>query len=206
MSRFIVIFLSSILVLSFGSCTKDNFIETGLSKGRFDGNMLEYMHSNPYDWDSTIILIKHAGLVSLFEGKDYPMITFFGPTNHSIRLWMIQNGITNLQEVDPEDCKQMLLRHVVVGKYMRDDIPRGKGAVDGGVVGTGGITYTAIGGNKIWAYTFRDQYNGVADIGAVTIKISSVDQYRKFDIASSTIEPDNGVVHSLHYNFVFGQM
>lgn len=32
------------------SCTKDNYIDTGISKNRFDGNMLEYMESHSYDW------------------------------------------------------------------------------------------------------------------------------------------------------------
>ena len=52
------------------SCTKDNYIDTGISKNRFDGNMLEYMESHSYDWDSTVVMIRHAGadMVTLFEG------------------------------------------------------------------------------------------------------------------------------------------
>ena len=48
-----ILFLSSLLYVG---CTKDNYIDTGISKGRFHGNLMQYMASNSYDWDSTILL------------------------------------------------------------------------------------------------------------------------------------------------------
>jgi len=80
-----------VCVLSFVRCTKENFIKSGLCNGRFDGSLLEYMEASghSYDWDSTALMVRHAGeeMIRLFEGQDpdYPEITFFGPTNHSIR-------------------------------------------------------------------------------------------------------------------------
>ena len=60
------------VLLLLASCTKDNFINTGVSNGRFDGNILEYMSAHSYDWDSTLVMIYHAGvdMVKLFEGND----------------------------------------------------------------------------------------------------------------------------------------
>ena len=86
----------SVVVLFLFSCnTKYNIIDTGLANGKFAGNMYEYLQSNHYDWDSTVLMIKKADLVDLFEGKraGYEKITFFGPTNHSIRKYMLDNGI-----------------------------------------------------------------------------------------------------------------
>ena len=62
-------FLGSLLHVG---CTKDNYIDTGISNGRYHGNLMQYMASNSYDWDSTILLVRHAGeeMVRLFEGKD----------------------------------------------------------------------------------------------------------------------------------------
>ena len=62
-------FLGSLLHVG---CTKDNYIDTGISNGRYHGNLMQYMGSNSYDWDSTILLVRHAGddIVRLFEGKD----------------------------------------------------------------------------------------------------------------------------------------
>ena len=35
--------------LLFTACTKDNFIHTGTSKGRFEGSLMEYMEAHPYE-------------------------------------------------------------------------------------------------------------------------------------------------------------
>ncbi len=192
-------------MLIFGACTKNGFIKTGLSNGRFDGNMMEYFKAHSYDWDSTVLLIEKAGLVDLFEGKEDKEITFFGPTNHSIRKWMLATDIEAIAELDTDFCRETLLRYVVVGKFMRDDIPKGKQATSG-VYGDGGITLTAKKGNKIWAFTFVDSYNGVEGMGATRLYITSVAKEKKIDVASTNIESDNGVVHSLHYNHQFGDM
>ena len=89
---FIIAFGTSVLT----SCTKNNFIRSGISIGRFDGSLLEYMEhpGHSYDWDSTALMVRQAGeeMVRLFEGQDpnHPEITFFGPTNHSIRRYMLE--------------------------------------------------------------------------------------------------------------------
>ncbi len=192
-------------MLMFSACTKNGFIKTGLSDGRFDGNMMEYFKAHSYDWDSTVLLIEKAELVDLFEGKEDKEITFFGPTNHSIRKWMLATGVEAISELEADFCRETLLRYVIVGKFMRNDIPEGRQATSG-VYGDGGITLTTKKGNKIWAFTFVDSYNGVEGMGATRLYITSVDKEKKIDIASTNIESDNGVVHSLHYNHQFGDM
>lgn len=201
--------LTGLLILFFGSCSKHNFIKTGVSNGKFDGNMMEYMKApgHSYDWDSTVLLVERAGLVDLFEGKTYEAITFFGPTNHSIRRWMIRKGYTRVQEIDAEVCRDILLRHVIVGKYMREEVPKGKASVVAtNPIGEGGQVFTTLGGNRIWAYTFRDAWNKVPETGAISLYMTSVDKNKKISIASTDIEPNNGVVHSLHYNFTLEEM
>lgn len=39
-------FLGSLLHVG---CTKDNYIDTGISNGRYHGNLMQYMGSNSYD-------------------------------------------------------------------------------------------------------------------------------------------------------------
>ena len=80
-----------VLLCGLGACTKNNFIDTGICNGRFDGSLLEYLEApaNSYNWDSTALMGYRAGddVVRLFEGQDpdHPEITFVGITNHSIR-------------------------------------------------------------------------------------------------------------------------
>ena len=186
------------------SCTKDGFMKTGISIGRFDGSMLEYMQANHYDWDSTVVVIKHAGLESLFDGDEE--ITFFGPTNFSILRYMYRNGIEHIQDMDVDFCRNTILRHVMKGKMMRVEFKEGKAAEGAEAIGEGGDTYTMMGGNRIWAYTFKSDYQGVAGMGPLLLYITSLDAHRTINIASGDIEPDNGVVHSLGYDFTLGEM
>lgn len=186
------------------SCTKNEFQKTGISNGRFDGTMLEYMKAHSYDWDSTVIMIEHAGLEDLFNGNE--KITFFGPTNFSILRYMLENDIERVRDMDADFCRNTLLRHVLKGKMMRTDFKHGVKSSKGELIGEGGDTYTLMGGNEIWAYTFKDEYNGVKEMGPLLLYISSIDTHKRIEIASGDIEPDNGVVHSLAYNFTLGEM
>lgn len=195
--------LGVILLVAMASCTKDGFTKTGISNGRFDGNMLEYMRAHSYDWDSTVLMVEHAGLQSIFEGDE--KITFFGPTNHSIRRYMLQNGIERVSDMDAEFCRKTLLRHVLKGKIMREEFPRGK-YIQGKIVGEGGDIYTMMDGNEIWAFTRKGEYNDVAEMGATLLYVTSKEAAKRITIASCDIEPDNGVVHSLGYDFTLGEM
>ena len=152
-------------------------------------------------------MIERAGLVDLFSGKDsaYPEITFLGPTNHSIRRWMLDNRFSSLQEVTPEQCRELLLRHVIKGKYMRNDIPRGT-QLSNQQQGEGGLVFKSIGGANLWLYTFQEAYSDIPGTGPVYIYMFSLDYSRNINIVSADIEPDNGVVHSLGYDFKLGQL
>lgn len=192
----------------FYACTKDNFVYTGISNGRHEGkNMLEYMETDSYDWDSTLLMIRHAGaeIVQLFEGKDaaHPEITFFGITNHSIRRYMLENGIKRVTDFDPAWCRDILLRHVVDGKLYRRKIPEGKtGAY--GTVGEGGMTLTSLAGTEIWAYTTIEETSGIKENAARHIFINFTNVNVQVAIASGDIEPDNCIVHALEYGFTLG--
>ena len=92
------------MMLALGSCTKWNYHDGGLSYGIHDCSMWEYLHTQPYDWDSTIIMIEHAGLKELFEGQgEHEQITFFGVTNLSILNYMLQNEYKKVTDIPVEE-------------------------------------------------------------------------------------------------------
>lgn len=200
------------LVLGFYGCTKDNFIETGISNGRFHGSLLEYLEKDDYlshyNWDSTALLVRQAGpaMIRLFEGKDpaYPEITFLGPTNHSIRRYMLEKKIKSIRSMDPELCQRLLLPLIVKGKFYRKDILDAKLGVNGEVI-SGGNYYRALGGNTLVMYAFTEQVEGVSDIGHRGLSVYSSDAALTREIASADIEPDNCVVHSLSYAYTLGE-
>ena len=199
------ILLAISIVLTIVSCTTDyNMNNTGLANGKFD-----YFHSDSYNWDSLIIMIDRAGLQDLFNGEveGYEEITFWGPTNNSIRRWMLEGGTgvpKRLKDLSPEECRKYVMAHVVKGKTMLNDIPRG--TINMGSVSGGMTMYGEDNKNEMWVYTEQLPYNGVIDVGAVIIKIRSMRTLVDIDIASCNIEPTTGVVHSLHPNYTLGEL
>ena len=146
-----------LVLLSLFSCeTKYNYIDSGLANGRFDGTMYDYLHSNSYDWDSTLLLVERAGLEDLFQGKQvgYEKITFFGPTNLSILRWMIEQGYNAIREIPEATCRELILRHVVAGIHWRDDIPRGE-QILGETQGKGGKFSPVLSGQNSGYTRFR---------------------------------------------------
>ena len=204
------ILLAISIVLTIVSCTTDyNMNNTGLANGKFDGTMYDYFHSDSYNWDSLIIMIDRAGLQDLFNGEveGYEEITFWGPTNNSIRRWMLEGGTEvpkRLKDLSPEECRKYVMAHVVKGKTMLNDIPRG--TINMGSVSGGMTMYGEDNKNEMWVYTEQLPYNGVIDVGAVIIKIRSMRTLVDIDIASCNIEPTTGVVHSLHPNYTLGEL
>lgn len=195
-----------IAILSISCSTEDNYIDTGISNGKHDCSIYEYLHSNSYNWDSTVLVIERAGLVDIFEGKDsrYPQITFFGPTNHSITRFMLQNNYKKVSEIPTDICKELILKHVVNGKFMKKDIEFGFRNIDGDI--EGGTHFTCIGNNILHAYKLRESWGGVDNSGAIRLFLISETAMTKVPMASPDIEPNNGVVHALNYTYTFGEI
>lgn len=199
-----------IIILTFIGCqTKYNIIDTGLANGKFDGNMYEYLKSDSYNWDSIRLIIERAELVDLFEGhrEGYEQITFFGPVNHSIRRWMIENDYNKVSKIPLKVCREMVMRHIVKNKrLMLDDIPIGTHG-NGSEKGTGGMDLTGEIGNAFWIYAFRGSYENVPGIGALEVYILSLtgDKLR-IDVATTNLEMNNGTVMALNGTYTFGTL
>ncbi len=208
------IFFIAILASLFSSCSKDNFIDTGKANTKYNGTILTYLKGDKFNWDLTVEMINRAGLNNLFDGKDaaHPVITFVGPTKFSILRYMLQNGYDKVTDIPVDDCKDFILRHVIDGKKLKADIPKGRATLlDDTVVPSvfdrsGGVLLTSIQGTKIFLYTFTQSFAGVANAGPTYLYLESENANVKQDIASADIEPTNGVVHSLHYNYTLGDL
>lgn len=202
----IIQIVSVISFVLLASCTKWEYIDGGLANDKVQGPMLEYFRGDPYNWSYIDTMITRAGLEELFMGDDpeYQDFTFFGPTNHSIRKWIFDNEIGSVMNISVQDCRKYLIGHILKKRIMRDDIPRGlysATAID--EVGEGGETYTLAGGHELWLHTFRGAYEDVPDVGAVEIRVLFVEKRVMTMVASSNIRCENGVVHSLSYQYKF---
>lgn len=200
------VFLFLILAISaMISCNTDyNYIDSGTCNGVHDCTMWEYLQGDPYNWDSTCVMIEHAGLVDLFKGEEeHKELMFFGPTSHSIRYFLYEYGYERISDLPSDWCKETILRHVVDTVLLRDEVPTGENYATLEGRRSGGIELTALGGNKIWLYTEHSSYEGVANAGPVILHLMSLDNQSNIPIASTNIQTTTGVVHSLHYSYYF---
>lgn len=207
-----------ILMIVLGSsCTKYNYIDGGLANGVHDCTMWEYFHTDSYDWDSTIVMIEHAGLRSLFDGTgEYKEITFFGLTNHSIRAYMLDNN-KDLEENDPDYlhrvtdipsdlCKDILEKLVAPKRIMLKDVARGQrvALAANNYRETDGMEIPCVRGS-LFAWTVRSSWQYVEDVGAITLNIASHNVVGGTNelVASTDIQTTNGIVQALSYDFDF---
>lgn len=208
-----------LVVLGFCSCTNYHYHDGGLANGKFEGSLWEYLHSRSYDWDSTVIMIEHAGMKDYFDGTLYGEVTFFGVTNQSIARYILDHDSdtavirkgeqwNEVRGMDAAECAHMLKQLIIPNqRMMMEDFPRGRW--DQAIGENNSIYYIATGGKeiecvegKLFCWTYQDDYNQVPEKGAVHLHFIPVGQvYAGEQIASSNIETDNGVVHSLSYDF-----
>ena len=199
-----------VMVLCFCSCTKYNYINGGTANGIHDCTMWEYFHTNSYDWDSTVVMIEHAGLKSLFDGTgEYKQITFFGLTSNSILRYMLENNYERVTDIPVGKCQDIIQKLVAPKRIMLNDVPRGNriqsgGGIESAFVEYDGMVFDCIRGS-LFLWTQRMAYNDIEDTGEIALYIASRNQdgTRNERVASTDIQTTNGVVHSLNYDFRF---
>ena len=199
-----------VMVLCFCSCTKYNYINGGTANGIHDCTMWEYFHTNSYDWDSTVVMIEHAGLKSLFDGTgEYKQITFFGLTSNSILRYMLENNYERVTDIPVGKCQDIIQKLVAPKRIMLNDVPRGNRIQSGGGIESAFVEYDGLVFDCIRAslflWTQRMAYNDIEDTGEIALYIASRNQdgTRNERVASTDIQTTNGVVHSLNYDFRF---
>lgn len=128
--------------LALGSCTKWNYHDGGVAYGVHDCSMWDYFKKQPRDWDSTRVMIQHAGLQDLFEGKgEYGQITFLAPSNLAIMTYMFNNNFRRVNEIPATECRRLLEKLIIPQRILTSDVPRGSRSEATGEK-TGGKTYT----------------------------------------------------------------
>lgn len=134
-----------VMVLCLCSCTKYNYINGGTANGIHDCTMWEYFHTNSYDWDSTVVMIEHAGLKSLFDGTgEYKQITFFGLTSNSILRYMLENNYERVTDIPVGKCQDIIQKLVAPKRIMLNDVPRGNRIQSGGGIESAFVEYDGL--------------------------------------------------------------
>lgn len=184
------------IVLSFFMFTgcEKNFIEGELPEPVFKGSMWDYFNSRPKAWGLTCQLITRAGLVDLIQGKDpeYPQITFFAPTEIGLYIYLYEHGYESIDDIPQKDCKQLILSYIIPERRMREECSfEEKGTL------TGGTEKYTLNDLKLRIYQVKGAFQGMEDIGPTTLGIHFKDLGFIYNVASSDLQTDNGIVHAL---------
>lgn len=184
------------------ACT-NNFIDTGVSNGKHDCSMYDYFLTNSYDWDSTRLIIERGGLKYMFDGTDeaFSHMTFFGPTNHSVRRWMLERGYERVADIPVDTCAVYIERYV----YQDDRLMRADFEFEVKGTSEGGTYLTKLDGGEIRVFRRTTDWNGIADAGPEELYVHTFNFGANVMVASADIETLTGVVHSLCYTHRFGE-
>lgn len=194
----------------FAACeTQQEVWNTGISSPYHDCSIMEYLRQDDYNWELTVALIERADLTDLFEGQvdTMPEITFWAFPSYSVLRHLYDNGMESVDEMSVEDCRAIVLKHVTKGKVLKKDIAlRDRDYYIFDAEQTGGTDLTTVGGSVLRAYIDKEEYSGVPESGAEILYLYSFSAQTMVPLASPDIQPLNGVVHALNYNYVLGNI
>ena len=209
------------LIVIISGCQKDEYyVDGGLANPLFDGSLIEYLESKPVEFDSLVQVIRIAGLEETFQNEEF---TFFAPHDGSIKslIGALDRGglnrrlynegkdtVMTLSDIDPIIWRKYLERHMFRGKNRLMDYPQidfNQQTIYPGQtyysfnnsVSNIGVVYHDAGGIRYMGY--RQLH--ISFIPDVSNPNSS---WRTVRVASSDIEPKNGILHVLHVSGELG--
>lgn len=206
------------ICVTLGACnTKQDVIDGGISSPYYDGNIMQYLRSNEEQWSYTVQMIERADLTELFEGRvdTAREITFFAPPSFSVHRYLMDlkykapegERYESIDELPEDLCRELILKHVVIGKHLKEDM--GFRNMDYDIHSPdqdGGTRLRTIGGCSLIGYREKSAYQGIPDAGPVHMFLYSVTAGRQIPLATPDIQPVNGVIHALNYGYDFGKI
>ncbi len=206
------------MITLFSSCSKDEYyVDGGKANPVFNGTVLQYLQSNP-KFDTIAQIVKIAGMEDVFNNEE---ITFFAPTDEVVRRTI---GLVNsrlpyvsgklnqqlfdnnkdtikvLSDVPAAIWRRYLMRYMLKGKFLAKDFPQ----LDYGLrqLFPGGY-YFGYNGDLSNIGVVYNTANNVKYTGYRQLTISNVPDpsvptnYTPGVVATSDVQPKNGVVHVL---------
>jgi uncharacterized surface protein with fasciclin (FAS1) repeats len=209
--------ITSLLVLTvllFNACKKDYYVDGGLAEAHYNGSIYDYLKNTPYWFDTITYIIDRAGMKDMLSNDS---VTFFSPTDDAVKVVMndlndyryysVEDSV-HLEDIDPEVWRYFLSMYVLKGKYLAKQFAR----VDPvNIYAYPGINYVMDNGYVLNIGLIYENYNNVEAVGARIIRLTDITyDPQNFQnnpstvIATSDIQPTNGVLHVLNNNHVFG--
>lgn len=210
-----LLLLAGMLFLLLSACKKDDYYKDGgLADPFYKGSIYDYLKNNPYLFDTVAYVIERAGLKETLQNDS---VTFFSPTDDAIkgamddlnsyRYYNVEDSV-HLEDIDPAVWKRFLGMYIIKGKYLAKDFAR----VDPvNVYAYPGINYVMSTGYILNIGLVYQNYNGVEAVGARIIRVADItydpSNYANNPsvlVATSDIQPVNGVLHVMNIKHILG--
>lgn len=206
------IFFIGLLLLTISSCKRDEYyLDGGRANPVFEGNILQYLESDA-KFDTIAQIVKLAGMEEVFTNEN---ITFFCPTDEVVRrtIGQLNTGglntflfalgkdtIKTLADIQPEIWQKYLSRYVFKGSYLLKDYPQ----IDFDLKPIyPGAFYYSYNNDLANIGVVYNSANGVQYVGYRQLSFSYLpdpsdpDNFIPAAVATSDVQPANGVVHVL---------
>lgn len=228
------VFMIAILLYGMGACKKDEYYKDGgLAQARFEGSIMAYLDSKPREFDSIAEIIRLAGLEEDFKTKEFTFFAprdenikrLIGLSRGNIfqqginsRLYSLgRDTIRTLADVDSSIWRKYLLRYMFNGKRKLMDFPqidfdllnvyKGQNYTSfANTVSNIGVIYNDAINDEDKNNVTRLKYMGYRQLHISYIPdVSRPTNWIACPVASSDIQPNNGVVHVIdHTKAEFG--
>ena len=207
----------------------DYYTDGGLAQAKFDGPIMAYLDAKPREFDSIAKIIRLAGLEEDFKTKEFTFFAprdenikrLIGlargnsqeaASGVNLQLYLLgRDTIKTLADVDSTIWRKYVLRHMFNGKRKLMDYPqidfdllnvyKGQNYTSlGNTVSNIGVVYNDAINDSDKNNITRLKYMGYRQLFISYIPdISRPGEWISCPIASSDIQPDNGVVHVIDY-------
>lgn len=218
--------LACVLLLTTACSKDDYYVDGGLADPIFEGSILQYLESKPVQFDTIVQIIRLGGLEERFQSDEF---TFFAPSDEDIkdligaldrggvnrRLYNLgRDTIVTLADVDSVIWRKYLERYMFRGKNKLMDYPQ----IDFDLLNiySGQNYYSYSGQVSNIGVVYHDavsdgEESSIKYMGYRQLHISYIPDiafptsWITIRVASSDIQPNNGIVHVLDYtNGEFG--
>lgn len=207
-------FLICVLLLA-SACKKDEYyVDGGRANPVFDGDILAYLESKPMEFDTIAQIVKLAGLEEAFRNTEF---TFFAPRDENIKdligaldrgglnrdlFYAGRDTIQTLADVDSAIWRKYLERYMFQGKNKLMDYPQIDFDLLNIYPGQNYISYanTVCNIGVVYNNANNIKYMGYRQLHISLIPdLSQPTNWVTQRVASSDIQPRNGVVHVIDY-------
>lgn len=191
------------------SCDKNYYEEGGVHSPEYNGTILQFLKSRPELFSELIKVVELSGYNTLLDDPNKE-ITFFAPSDVSIQKSMLRlnrelflrgkDTVKNLNQVSPEIWKKFVSRYIYEGKSMLKDFPH---LDTNDILAAPGQSYISYNGEILNIGVFKNDV--VTKNSSGEQQIAKYVGYRQLiigysnPVATSDIQPTNGVVHVLNF-------